>query len=83
MDSTAVWTGFAVGAVAGVTGVGPLQIGVFRQHPALAIGTDLWFAAPTKGGGAVAHARRGHVDLQIDGLLLCASLPPAGLTAMH
>ena len=64
MDSIAILSGFAVGVIVGITGVGggslmtPLLIGVFKLHPALAIGTDLWFAALTKTGGAVAHARQ-------------------------
>ncbi len=83
MDSIAILSGFAVGAIVGMTGVGggslmtPLLIGVFKLHPALAIGTDLWFAALTKTGGAVAHARHGHVDWRITQLLLAGSLPAA------
>lgn len=83
MDSIAILSGFAVGAIVGMTGVGggslmtPLLIGVFKLHPALAIGTDLWFAALTKTGGAVAHARHGHVDWQITRRLLIGSLPAA------
>jgi uncharacterized protein len=83
MDPIAVLSGFAVGAIVGMTGVGggslmtPLLIGVFKLHPAVAIGTDLWFAALTKTGGAVAHARHGHVDWRITRLLLAGSLPAA------
>jgi hypothetical protein len=50
----AVFSGFAVGAIVGMTGVGggslmtPLLISVFKLNPAVAIGTDLWFAAITK-----------------------------------
>ena len=86
MDSIAILCGFAVGAIVGMTGVGggslmtPLLIGVFKLHPALAIGTDLWFAALTKTGGAVAHARHGHVDWRITRLLLIGSLPAAVAT---
>jgi uncharacterized protein len=83
MDSIAILAGFAVGAIVGMTGVGggslmtPLLIGVFKLNPALAIGTDLWFAALTKTGGAVAHARHGQVDWRITRLLLAGSLPAA------
>src|SRR5688572_1665353 len=83
MDWIAILSGFAVGAIVGMTGVGggslmtPLLIGVFKLHPALAIGTDLWFAALTKTGGAVAHTRHGHVDWRITKLLLAGSLPAA------
>jgi uncharacterized protein len=91
MDGLAVLSGFGVGAIVGLTGVGggslmtPLLIGVFRLHPALAIGTDLWFAAITKSGGALAHQRHGHVDYRITGLLLTGSIPAAigTLATMH
>ena len=81
MDVLAILAGFAIGAIVGLTGVGggslmtPLLIGVFRLHPALAIGTDLWFAALTKAGGSVAHYRLGHVELRVAGRLLAGSLP--------
>jgi len=70
-----------VGAIIGVTGVGggslmtPLLLSAFRLTPALAIGTDLWFAALTKFSGSVAHARHGHVKWRITGLLLAGSIP--------
>jgi uncharacterized protein len=91
MDGLAILSGFGVGAIVGLTGVGggslmtPLLIGVFRLHPALAIGTDLWFAAITKSGGAVAHQRHGHVDYHITALLLAGSIPAAvaTLATMH
>lgn len=83
MDWMAVLSGFGVGAIVGMTGVGggslmtPLLMGVFKLNPAVAIGTDLWFAAVTKTGGAVAHHRHGHVDYRITGLLLAGSIPAA------
>ena len=91
MDWVAVLSGFGIGAIVGMTGVGggslmtPLLIGVFRLSPAVAIGTDLFFAAITKSGGAWAHARHGHVDKQIVFRLLAGSLPAAVATiaAMH
>jgi uncharacterized protein len=91
MDSVAILAGFTVGAIVGMTGVGggslmtPLLIGVFRLSPAVAIGTDLWFAALTKTGGAVAHARHGHVDWAITRRLLAGSLPAAvlAIALMH
>ncbi len=81
MESLAVISGFAVGAIVGVTGVGggslmtPLLLGVFKLNPAVAIGTDLWFAAITKSGGSWAHHRHGHVEYRITALLLAGSLP--------
>ncbi|MBV8603660.1 MAG: sulfite exporter TauE/SafE family protein [Pelomonas sp.] len=91
MDWTAIASGFLVGAIIGVTGVGggslmtPLLLSVFRLTPALAIGTDLWFAALTKFSGSVAHARHGHVKWRITGLLLAGSIPAsiATVAAMH
>jgi uncharacterized membrane protein YfcA len=86
MDIWAVLGGFAVGAIVGMTGVGggslmtPLLIGVFKLNPAVAIGTDLWFAAITKTGGSIAHHRHGHVDRRITGLLLLGSIPAALVT---
>ena len=58
MDLLAVLSGFGVGAIVGMTGVGggslmtPLLMGVFGLAPAVAIGTDLWFAGLTKVGGS-------------------------------
>ncbi|MEO8154674.1 MAG: sulfite exporter TauE/SafE family protein [Rhizobacter sp.] len=91
MDLIAVLSGFGVGAIVGLTGVGggslmtPLLLTVFKLHPAVAIGTDLWFAAITKTSGAVAHQRHGHVDYKILGLLLAGSIPAsiATLSLMH
>ena len=91
MDWIAVISGLAVGTIVGLTGVGggslmtPLLIGVFKLHPAVAIGTDLWFAALTKAGGAIAHHRHGHVDRGITKLLLLGSLPAslATIAWMH
>jgi uncharacterized protein len=86
LDVLAVLSGFAVGVIVGMTGVGggslmtPLLLGVFKLNPAVAIGTDLWFAALTKAGGSVAHARQGHVDWRITALMLAGSLPAALLT---
>ncbi len=86
MDLFAVFSGFAVGAIVGMTGVGggslmtPLLIGGFKLSPTTAIGTDLWFAAVTKSGGAWAHHRQGHVDWPLVRLLLLGSLPAAVLT---
>jgi hypothetical protein len=91
MDLIAVLSGFGVGAIVGMTGVGggslmtPLLMGVFKLNPAVAIGTDLWFAALTKSGGTIAHLRHGHVDRRITLLLLGGSLPAALATiaVMH
>ncbi|HEY4081262.1 MAG TPA: sulfite exporter TauE/SafE family protein [Burkholderiaceae bacterium] len=91
MDWTAIASGFLVGAIIGVTGVGggslmtPLLLSVFRLSPAVAIGTDLWFAALTKVSGSVAHARIGNVKWRITGFLLAGSIPAsiATVAVMH
>src|SRR5580692_5796807 len=57
-----VVSGFAVGALVGMTGVGcgslmtPLLILLFGIHPATAVGTDLLYAATTKTVGSLAHS---------------------------
>jgi hypothetical protein len=83
MDWTATLSGFGIGAIIGLTGVGggslmtPLLLTVFRLPPAVAIGTDLFFAAITKTSGSVAHHRHGHVDYRILFQLLAGSIPAA------
>lgn len=83
---TLMASGFGVGAIVGVTGVGggslmtPLLVGVFGLSPAAAIGTDLGYAALTKTGGAWAHARQGHVDRRITLLMLAGSVPASAVT---
>ncbi len=91
MDLIAVLSGFCVGAIVGMTGVGggslmtPLLLSVFKLNPATAIGTDLWFAAVTKLAGAVSHHRAGHVDWRITTWLLAGSIPAslATVALMH
>jgi uncharacterized membrane protein YfcA len=86
MDGLYILSGFLVGAIVGVTGVGggslmtPLLVLLFGVSPVTAVGTDLLFAAITKTGGAWAHARRGGVDWKIVALLAAGSVPAATLT---
>jgi len=86
VDWVAIASGFGVGAIVGITGVGggslmtPLLIGAFKLNPAVAIGTDLWFAAITKSAGAWAHHRHGHVDKPIVIRLLAGSVPASVAT---
>ncbi len=91
LDWIAIASGFGVGTIVGITGVGggslmtPLLLSVFKLNPAVAIGTDLWFAAITKMSGSVAHARHGHVKWGITRLLLTGSIPSSLLVValMH
>ncbi len=54
-------SGFGVGLLVGMTGVGggslmtPLLILLFGIHPSTAVGTDLLYAAATKTGGSIVH----------------------------
>ena len=86
MDWLYTLSGFAVGAIVGLTGVGggslmtPLLVLLFGIHPATAVGTDLLYAAITKSGGSVVHARKGSVDWRIVGLLAAGSVPASALT---
>ncbi len=81
-----VFSGFAVGLVVGLTGVGggslmtPLLIFVFGVKPHLAIGTDLLFAAFTKIGGTVGLARSRLVDWRIVGQVASGSIPASLIT---
>ena len=81
-------SGFGVGALVGLTGVGggslmtPLLILLFGVHPATAVGTDLLFAASTKSVGAVIHARRQSIDWRATGLLAAGSVPASAMTLL-
>jgi hypothetical protein len=79
-------SGFAVGVLVGMTGVGggslmtPLLILLFGIHPATAVGTDLLFAATTKVGGSLVHGLRGSIDWTIVRRLAAGSVPAATAT---
>jgi uncharacterized membrane protein YfcA len=91
MDGIAIVSGLCVGVIVGMTGVGggslmtPLLLSVFRLSPAVAIGTDLWFAALTKIAGSASHHRAGQVNWRIAGWLLAGSIPAslATVAMMH
>jgi uncharacterized membrane protein YfcA len=61
IDPLYVASGFGVGLLVGMTGVGggslmtPLLILLFGIHPTTAVGTDLLYAAATKTGGSLIH----------------------------
>ncbi|MDD9892695.1 MAG: sulfite exporter TauE/SafE family protein [Gammaproteobacteria bacterium] len=80
--------GLVVGIVVGATGVGggalmtPILILGFGISPAVAVGTDLLFAAVTKAFGTVLHRNAGNVNWPIVGLLACGSLPASLMTVM-
>ena len=80
--------GVFVGFLVGLTGVGggslmaPLLILLFGFPPAVAVGTDLWFAAITKTAGGLVHHRIGSPDWRIFGWIALGSLPAASLTVL-
>jgi uncharacterized membrane protein YfcA len=86
IDPAQALSGFVVGAIVGLTGVGggslmtPLLVLAFGIHPATAVGTDLLHAAITKAGGTYVHAKQGRVDWRITGLLALGSIPSAVVT---
>jgi uncharacterized membrane protein YfcA len=74
-------SGFLVGLLVGLTGVGggslmtPLLILFFGIHSSTAVGSDLLYAATTKAVGTSVHGFRGSVDWRIVGRLMTGSLP--------
>lgn len=86
MEWAITLSGFGVGVLIGLTGVGggslmtPILIFLFQVSPIIAVGTDLLFAAITKAGGIWAHSRYGTIQWKIVGLLATGSLPTAMAT---
>ncbi|MFA6014399.1 MAG: sulfite exporter TauE/SafE family protein [Gallionellaceae bacterium] len=86
MDWMFTLSGFVVGLIVGVTGVGggslmtPLLVLFFGVSPATAVGTDLLYASLTKTMGGWVHSKRGSVDWKVFGLLAMGSLPAAVVT---
>lgn len=87
IDLQIVLFGLGVGVLIGLTGIGggslmtPLLVFLFGFKPAVAVGTDLLFAAITKSGGVLVHHRNHKsVDWRIVGLLASGSLPASVVT---
>lgn len=86
MDPGISLLGFFVGALVGMTGVGsgsvmtPLLI-LASIRPAVAVASDLVYAAITKGVGAVQHLRQGTVNLPLVFYLSLGSVPAGVLGA--
>lgn len=81
IDPLYVVSGFAIGFLVGMTGVGggslmtPLLILLFGIHPTTAVGTDLLYAASTKTVGTAVHAAGRTIDWRVVGLLAIGSVP--------
>lgn len=89
MDYGYTVSGFLVGVLVGVTGVGggslmtPLLVFLFHFNPAVAVGTDLLFASITKSLGVlVHHGKHKSVEWRIVRHLAYGSLPAAGMTIL-
>lgn len=88
MDVSFVVSGYAVGLLVGMTGVGggslmtPLLTLLFGVSPAVAVGTDLAFASITKGVGTFTHRLRGTVHWDIVRRLCIGALPAALLASL-
>ncbi|OAF12202.1 hypothetical protein AYJ54_06825 [Bradyrhizobium centrolobii] len=86
IDPLYVASGFGVGLLVGMTGVGggslmtPLLILLFGVHPSTAVGTDLLYAAGTKTGGSVVHGWSRSVHWPAVLRLACGSIPASALT---
>ena len=83
---TYVISGFAVGTLVGMTGVGggslmtPLLTLLFGVPPSVAVGTDLAFASITKTAGTFTHRLRDTVRWDVVRLLCLGALPAAVLS---
>jgi uncharacterized protein len=88
IDPLYVLSGFCVGALVGMTGVGggslmtPLLILLFGIHPVTAVGTDLLYAAVTKTFGTLVHGYTHTVDWQVVRRLASGSVPMTTLTLL-
>ncbi len=88
MTLTYIISGFAVGTLVGLTGVGggslmtPLLTLLFGVSPSVAVGTDLAFASITKATGTFTHRLRGTVEWHVVRLLCFGALPAALLTTL-
>jgi uncharacterized membrane protein YfcA len=88
MSITYILSGFAVGLLVGMTGVGggslmtPLLTLLFGVSPSVAVGTDLAFASLTKSAGTITHRSRGNVQWPIVGRLCLGALPAALLATL-
>jgi uncharacterized membrane protein YfcA len=89
MDIGFIFSGFIVGLLVGLTGVGggslmtPILVLFFHIKPALAVGTDLLYASVTKSVGIFAHGKLGNIDWKIVKRLMAGSIPASILTTLY
>jgi uncharacterized membrane protein YfcA len=88
IDPLYVASGFGVGLLVGLTGVGggslmtPLLILLFGIHPSTAVGTDLLYAAATKTGGSLIHGWSRSIHWPAVIRLACGSIPASIVTML-
>src|SRR2546430_15251060 len=88
IDPLYVASGFGVGLLVGMTGVGggslmtPLLILLFGVHPSTAVGTDLLYAAATKTGGSLVHGWSQSIHWPAGVRLASGSIPARGGTPL-
>jgi uncharacterized membrane protein YfcA len=88
IDPVFVASGFSVGLLVGMTGVGgdslmtPVLIMLFGIHPSTAVGTDLLYAAATKTGGGLVHGWAGTIHWRAVFRLAAGSIPASILTLL-
>jgi uncharacterized protein len=85
MDPWFVVLGLVVGTLVGMTGVGAGSLvtpalALSGVPPAVAVGTDLAYAAVSKSFGALVHGLQKTLDLQLAGRLAMGSVPAAAIT---
>src|SRR5258707_7093887 len=86
IDPLYVASGFGVGLLVGMTGVGggslmtPLLILLFGIHPSTAVGTDLLYAAATKTVGSASHGWAKSIHWPAVTRLGCRSIPADNVT---
>jgi uncharacterized membrane protein YfcA len=88
IDPLYVASGFGVGLLVGMTGVGggslmtPLLILLFGVHPSTAVGTDLLYAAATKTGGSLVHGWSQSIHWPAVLRLASGSIPASVITLL-
>ena len=88
IDPVFVASGFCVGLLVGMTGVGggslmtPILILLFGIHPSTAVGTDLLYAAATKTGGGLVHGWAGTIYWRAVLRLAAGSIPASVVTLL-
>lgn len=89
MEFGYIFSGFVVGLLVGLTGVGggslmtPMLVLLFHIKPAVAVGTDLLYASVTKTAGIFAHGKLGNIDWRIVKLLAVGSIPASVFTTLY